>query len=365
MISRDTFDLHLKGILDASNCSQGMKDLWAKYQLAKSKLPAEVLSWIAKKDGNLSDHGILHIDNIFENAARLLSLSPEVGSGGALEGKPFCGLDIKPVEAFVLGMALMFHDSGNIMGRKGHARNARTIMNEILKDLLKIEEIRGIAQVMSAHSGTTASGDPDTIKALDEAPRYICKEPVRMRPLAALVRFADELAEGSQRTSNYLRSQGAFVLQKQGASIAENIEERNIFHDYASITSINIDRGNGRVALQYNIDLNDNMFDSQNGVGKEYLEPLLNLVFYRIKKTDDERRYARFYGGKWLAEFHTTEALIQFHRNGNDIETGLKPLVLNDLVVPPHSDDFNKAKEWIKVQDAAYDIHRLLEGVWK
>jgi HD superfamily phosphodiesterase len=365
MICRDTFDLHLKGILDSPKSSQSMKTLWAKYQLAKSTLPSEILSWIPKTDGNLSEHGILHIDNVFENTARLLSLSPEVGVDGHLEGKPFCGLEIKPVDAFVLGMALFFHDTGNIISRKGHAKTGREVMYEVLKDVLKIDEIRVIDQVMSAHSGTTANGDPDKIKALDDAPRYICKESVRMRPLAALVRFADDLAEGPQRTSNYLRSKGAFIIPKLAGQPSDDKEERNIFHDYASITAVNIDRGNGRIALQYNIDLEDNMFDPQKGAGKEFLEPLLKLVFYRIKKTDDERRYARFYGGKLLTDFHTTEALIQFYRNGSDIETGLGPLVLNDLVVPPHSDDMNKSTEWIKNQDPAYDIKNLLEKVWK
>ena len=89
------------------------------------------------------------------------------------------------------------------------------------------------------------------------------------------------------------------------------------------------------------------------------------MVFYRIKKTDDERRYARFYGGKLLADFHTTEALIQFHRNGSDLETGLEPLVLNDLVVPSHSEDITKSTEWIMDQDSAYNISALLEEVWK
>ena len=265
----------------------------------------------------------------------------------------------------MLSMALLFHDTGNIAGRKGHAKKGRDIMQNVLKDVLTVEEIRVIDQVMSAHSGTAANGDPDTIKALDVTPRYICRETVRMRQLAALVRFADDLAEGPQRTSNFLRSQGAFVMPKPAGQASDIKEERNIFHDYASITDVNIDKGNGRIALRYNINLEDNMFDPQKGAGREFLGSLLKLVFYRIKKTDDERRYARFYGGKLLADFHTTEALIQFHRNGSDLETGLEPLVLNDLVVPSHSEDITKSTEWKMDQDSAYNISALLEEVWK
>ena len=144
MISRNTFDAHLKGILDAAACAQSLKDLWAKYQLAKSKLPSEVLTWIAKAEPNLSDHGIPHIDNVVENAARLLGLdasySHETGSGL----KPFDDVGIKPVEAYILGIALMFHDTGNVLSRTGHADSGKSVIAGLMTGIFKPDEIRVI-----------------------------------------------------------------------------------------------------------------------------------------------------------------------------------------------------------------------------
>lgn len=360
MISRETFESHLKGILDGPKCVKPLKDLWAKYQLAQSNLPKEVLAWIPKAEPNLSDHGILHIDNVLENAARLLNLDPDhdlYENNGKI---PFNDVDITPVEAFVLGMALLFHDTGNILKRQGHARTGREVMCDLTKGILIQNEIRYIDQVMSAHSGLAKNGSPDTIHGLSDV--YVCGELVRLRQLAAVVRFADELAEGPQRTSNLLRKKGAFV--ETCVQEPNDKPKRNQYHDFASITNINIDSGNGRIAIRYDIDLNDNMFENSENGGREQLKSLLQMIFGRIRKTDDERRYARYYGGKLLANFHTTDVIIQFHRDGNDIETGLNPIVINDLVVPNHSNDSSKDQDWISQKDKEYDIEKLLTKVW-
>lgn len=362
MISRDTFEAHLKGCLDSQNCAQPLKNLWAKYQLAKDALPQEILTWIPTSEPNLTDHGILHIDNVIENAARLLNLDPAVDFSPASDKNPFDGLDIKPVEAFVLGMALLFHDTGNVLGRSGHADRAATIFAKITRGHFQNSEVRLIGAIMAAHSGTAKNGSSDTISDLPEAPDYFCREPIRMRRLAALVRFADELAEGPQRTSNYLRATGRFKADSKERA-QDNSPKRNIFHDYASITNINIDRGHGRIAIQYSVDLEDPMFVLAGRKGKQYLRKLLELCFMRIRKTDEERRYARYYGGELLSDFQSTEVVLRFHRGGNYLETGLKPLIINDLVVPTNYIP-KKTQEWIRNCDQNYDIKALVKKVW-
>lgn len=355
MISRDTFDAHLKGALDAAGCAQPLKEMWAKYQIAKSKLPTEVLTWIAKSESQLTDHGIPHIENVIENAARLLGLdasySHESGSGR----KSFEELHVHPVEAYLLGMALMFHDTGNILSRKGHADSARSVVADLMKGILRPDEIRVISSVMAAHTGVSQKGCFDKISDLPEPPEYLNKEPVRLRPLAAIVRFADELAEGAQRTSNFLRDRGDFTLKD------ENGNARNPFHDYASITQVNIDRGNGRIAVTYGIELDDKMFSQD---GKERLGLLLAMVCHRIHKIDDERRYARFYGGTWLQAFQTTEVAIHFYRRNLEVPPQLPLLILNDLVVPGSRDSVESDKKWVKKHNQAYDMEEIIKQVW-
>jgi len=354
MICRDTFDAHLKGMLDAAACAQPLKDMWAKYQIAKSKLPTEVLTWIAKTEPQLSDHGIPHIENVIENAARLLGLdasySHEDGSGT----KSFEQLGIRPVEAYLLSMALMFHDTGNILSRAGHADSGKSVIAELMKGVLKADEIRVINLVMAAHSGKSHKGCFDRISDLPESPDYLNKEPVRLRPLAAIVRFADELAEGAQRTSNFLRDRGDFRM-------GESNEVRNPFHDYASITQMNIDRGHGRIAISYGIDLDDKMFSQE---GEERLRTLLAMICHRIHKTDDERRYARFYGGEWLQAFRSTEVVIRFYRENLEVAHQLPPLIINDLVVPGSHESAENDKNWVKQRNQAYDIDEIISKVW-
>ncbi len=342
-------------MLDAATCAQPLKDMWAKYQLSKSRLPTEVLSWIAKSEPNLSDHGIHHIDNVIENAARLLGLDASYSYETGMGKKPFEQLDIRPVEAYLLGMALMFHDTGNILSRSGHVDSGKSVMATLMKDILKHDEIRVINLVMAAHSGKSSKGDLDRISELSESPDYLNKEPVRLRPLAALVRFADELAEGAQRTSSFLRDRGEFTLN------CDEEKQRNPFHDYASITEVNIDRGHGRIAISYSVDLDDNMFSKD---GKKHLCLLLALICHRIHKTDDERRYARFYGGGLLQAFQTTEVAIRFYRSNIEVGPQLPALVINDLVIPGSHDSSDNHKEWVKKRNQAYDIEEIVNKVW-
>lgn len=355
MISRDTFDAHLKGMLDAAGCAQPLKDMWAKYHLAKTKLPTEVLSWIARSEPELSDHGIMHIENVIENAARLLGLDASYSHEKVDEAKPFGKLGIRPVEAYLLGMALMFHDTGNILSRRGHADSGKSVIANIMKGILKVDEIRQIGLVMGAHTGKSQKGCFDKISDLPEPPEYLNKEPVRLRPLAAIVRFADELAEGAQRTSNFLRNRGDFTQDGENGCV------RNLFHDYASITQVNIDRGNERIAITYGIELDDIMFAEDK---KEQLRKLLVMICHRIHKVDDERRYARFYGGTWLQAFQTTEVAIRFYRENLEILPQLPLLIINDLVVPGSHDTTEDDSKWVKQHNQAYDVEEIIGKVY-
>ena len=69
---------------------------------------------------------------------------------------------------------------------------------------------------------------------------------VRLRELAAVLRFADELAEGPQRTSEFMQEEGLYDSESQQ------------FHDYANITNILIERQNSRIVITYEIDIDVN-----------------------------------------------------------------------------------------------------------
>ena len=129
-----------------------------------------------------------------------------------------------------------------------------------------------------------------------------------MRELAAILRFADELAEGPQRTSQYMIDKGLIP------------NDSLIYHKYAAITEVFLDKGNNRVALTYNIDY---------PIKELSLEELLKFVYRRILKMDAERRYCKYYAPA-LNDLLRTEANINFTINGDICEIDLPKICLED-----------------------------------
>src|SRR5205823_8617134 len=123
------------------------------------------------------------------------------------------------------------------------------------------------------------------------------------------------LAEGPQRTSEFMRSKGLYT------------QDSRIYHDYASITHVRIDRGNERIVLAYEIEIADD--DSW----QDKLRHLLGFVYRRVSKLDQERRYARFYSDL-LSSFKSTWVTLNFHCKGQLLELNQPPLRIDDKVVP-------------------------------
>ena len=121
--------------------------------------------------------------------------------------------------------------------------------------------------------------------------------------------------------------------------------ESQKFHDYANITHILIERSNNRIILTYEIDIDVNEPDE--------LRKLLNFIFKRIQKLNQERQYTRYYS-ELLTPFKFTEATFNFHCEGDILYTDLLPLKLTDIVVPG-----DQAKE-ISAIDPAYSIDDLV-----
>ena len=162
---------------------------------------------------------------------------------------------------------------------------------------------------------------------------------VRLRELAAVLRFADELAEGPQRTSEFMLTEDRYS------------KESKIFHKYASSTHIFIDRRLCRIALAYEIDIDVKNTDEDR---RKALSQFFEFVYKRILKLNQERRYARHYS-ELLAPFKSTEATFNFHCKGEILETDLVPLKLTDIVVPGEM----AAKDLVAI-DANYDIDPLV-----
>jgi len=208
----------------------------------------------------LNDHGPAHVATVIKRASELISTDT-------------CTLT--SYETYILLAAIQLHDIGNILGRLNHESRLQQLEGR-LEGLLGDDSaekrlVRGIAEV---HGGTN-NGDKDTIRQLVEDP--VLNQKVRTKFLAGLLRFADELADDSQRIS-------LFAIQNNAIP-----EASKLFHKYsASLQSVIIDPKGQTIDLHYDLTRGDAQEEFSKGDAKLYL---IDEILHRTVKMHRERTY--------------------------------------------------------------------------
>ena len=131
--------------------------------------------------------------------------------------------------------------------------------------------------------GEGVDGTSDTLKYLDNN-AMLEHRPIRMGLIGSILRFADELAEGNHRTSHFMIQGGRFP------------SESMVFHRYALCSQVNVDRNGERICLTYHIKLRfDGNGDTEDHsiIRIEDLQELLNFIYYRIAKLNQERQLCK------------------------------------------------------------------------
>lgn len=275
---------------------------YSDYTTARNYLVGEIFSEIKGKEPNLSDHSAEHVANVLKNVWYLLGENPDI---------------LTPLELYCLCLIVLFHDAGNIEGRHNHNNKIAGIYNTIRNRNAKYNQERFIVlKAARAHCGFAIDNTRDTLKDVDKITN-IDGNPIRLQELASILRFADELAEGPQRTSDYMCKTGAYTKESQ------------LFHQYASITNIFIDRHGERIALTYNIDIL-----SSNNQTIENFKNLMQFTYQRIIKLDEERRYTKHYS-ELLLPFKKTEIKFNFLIDGIPTEFDIPIICMEDLFPIP------------------------------
>ncbi|WGQ15035.1 HD domain-containing protein [Sphingobacterium faecium] len=300
------------------------------YCTARDYLVDNIYGQIQGVEKDLTDHSEKHIYNVLSNVEKLMESSLDNLAG---------------VELYCLMVMILFHDVGNISGRDEHNKNIHAVYNHARKKDVKFnQERRIITSAAKAHCGKTASGSRDTLKevALSE---NLEGHKVRLQELAAILRLADELAEGLQRTSTYM-------IDKSKIS-----EGSKIFHKYASVTTVFIDKGNSRIVLSYDIDICENDL-----VNSAELKELLDMIFHRIHKLDEERRYCKHYS-HFLNDFKHTEVSLNFTYEGEESENieAIK-FTLPDKFPIPGEADFEMSS-FVDKTLKEFCLENLIEGI--
>lgn len=219
---------------------------------------------IVQREGYLTDHGPEHIKTVIRRAGELLA--------HPADSFP----QLEPYEVYLFLMAAHFHDVGNIYGRKEHEKHAGPIMEELQKlagrDMVEKAAIRRIA----ASHGGNIDGDKDTIQRLPARDAIGGKE-VRFRAIAAILRFADELADDASRASRSMMNLGIIPPRSE------------VYHAYSlSLHSVMVKPAHNLIDLRFMFLKDDAKRKFWKGKKKVYL---LDEIFDRTLKMHLERQY--------------------------------------------------------------------------
>jgi hypothetical protein len=225
-----------------------------------------------------------------------------------------------PHELYILAVAILFHDVGNLHGREDHQKKIAGIYAKARGADARFRNERNcVLAIAGAHTGSTKDGSKNTIATLGRLTYEA--EPIRCQELAALLRLGDELAEGPHRTSAYLQNKGMYS------------DASAVFHAFANSVEYSIDRENpGRIAMTITLEIqrdDHDLFASRDVT----LNRLLQLCYLRIVKVDQERRYCKYFCPA-LQRFTETTVWLHFYYRDYPLDLDLHPIVLDDLVIP-------------------------------
>jgi len=244
------------------------------YNTVKEYFCTHLYKDIAKTEPDLTDHGEEHIKNVLQNAYSLIKDD-----------------NLNGIELYVLCMSILIHDIGNLDGRVGHEKKLRLYFSKSNFANIDNDHIKLISLIASKHGGkdcdAIGSGNLPINTTLDRVS-------IRSQKIAAIVRFADELAEGKQRSSTIL-------LETQ--KLTSNSE---IYHEYAQILKPpHIFKDT--ITLEFIIDL-DKI--------KILLKELLPEIFKRIEKLNNERIYCSHYC-KSIQNINKVTVSLKFYKDEN------------------------------------------------
>jgi hypothetical protein len=333
MWSEQPLEIALKSVLETLP-PPSKDDLLADYLQARQFVVSEIAKYIPAAEPDLTDHTEAHLADVMSRAFDLIGDKQSYFSAH---------------ELYLLCLSTLFHDTGNLHGRKAHEKKIATVYDALRKREPKFNTERAaVLAIAGAHTGSAKDGSKDTLRQLNRL--FFQAHAIRAAKVAAVLRLSDELAEGPHRTSAYMQNHGLYSPSSA------------IFHKYASITEYTIDREEGRLALTYHIDLepHDGLLCAGNSVP---LADLLGFCYQRILKLDQERRYCKHYC-ELLLPLRETWAWFNFWHEGQKLELDPDsvPIVISDLVVP------GEPTRRIEDIDPNYELTRLtaaLESVCK
>ncbi len=260
--------------------------LFKEYDRLVQDLEKKVYSCInevlAIENGIYTNHDKEHFDLVVEQAGHLLNAKKILEIVYKQNDIRQLSCDVKKdffflnsMELFILLCSIRVHDIGLIVNRENHSTNVLytiSMLNIEIKPHIK----QLIAEISGAHTGEDNNGSKDKIFNLPKD-KNVNSTPIRPQMLAAIVRFSDELEEGTNRTNNTM-------------IIFDKVKTTNIiFHKYSlSLSDLSINTEEQRIILTfYVLETETEIYTKPN---KDKVT-LLEEIYNRLQKLEQERKY--------------------------------------------------------------------------
>lgn len=279
----------------------------------------------------LNDHGPRHIATVIERASDLLNHN---------------GIKLNAREVYLLLNSIQIHDIGNFYGRTGHEKK----ILEVLKHDVRLAgfddvERKYIIQVAQVHGGSvkTKSGSEsnNTIISLKQGESKLGQYSIDLRFLAAILRFADEIADDKDRADSELL---------RDRKLPKGSE---VFHAYSfCIDPVVVNHETQTIEIHMKVPLE--FVKRKLGKGNKEVW-LLDEIYERALKMHHERIYC----SKFWRQRLSIEKIwyqIEFYRFPKENEY----LSLEDFDVP---DDITFILEDNHYPNAPTDIFEICEGL--
>jgi hypothetical protein len=227
------------------------------------------------ESGVLTDHGPNHIRTVLRRAGDLC-----------------CAIDanLTGYENYLLILAIHFHDVGNMLGREKHEEKIVDVFHllagQIGADNIEKRILRSIAKTHGGYN--EVDGSKDTINELNVATQ-VYGAPVRPQLLAAILRFADELAEERQRANALYLNLIAPEADGKFHQTPDLPPEGEAYHKIATlICPPEIEKDGQALKIVYELLLADLRKTFRKSGNDVYL---IDEILARITKTYEEKEY--------------------------------------------------------------------------
>lgn len=265
------------------NSKDARRKLLTSYLAVREKIAYDFLPLIYSKEPYMNDHSRQHIERVLAHIEAILEYNfPQPSSH--IKDIPADRL-LTWADTLILLNALVWHDIGNIYGRKGHAEQVRKCLNDISPYLYDNHLKQYICQVAEAHSGEDAI--EKVIPSSHAAGSYQGTD-IHLQYLAAILRFADEIDEDHRR---------ATPDEWQNLDLIPGPKRR--FWYFSKInSSIQVRSEQWKFGLNFWVYIESHLPQSEFSMKLEHDAgeiPALTEYFRRLFKIDKERIYCNKY----------------------------------------------------------------------